>query len=81
MEIHVSPRLADKLTGLAAATGRAPDQIVEEALAGYLEELDATRKRLDNRYDDVKSDRVTTIDGDVAWRRLHEKSKRRRSDG
>ncbi len=79
MEVHVTPETAKKLTELAATTGRAPDQLVEDALAGYLEELVAVRETLESRYDDLKSGRVKPIDGEEAFRRLRDKSAQRRS--
>ena len=79
MEVHVPPELAKKLTDLATTTGRAPDQLVEDALTGYLEELAALRETLDGRYDGLKSGRVKPIDGEEAFRRLREKSAQRRS--
>jgi hypothetical protein len=69
------------LSELAAASGRAPDQLVEDALTGYLEELAALRATLESRYDDLKSGRVAAIEGDEAARRLREKSERRRAGG
>lgn len=79
MEVHVTPELAKKLTDLAATTGRAPDELVQDALAGYLEELAGLRATLDSRYDDLKSGRVKPIEGEEAFRRLREKSEHRRS--
>ena len=81
MEVHVTPETAKKLTDLATASGRAPEEIVEDALAGYLEEMALARKTLDSRYDDLKSVRVKPIDGEEAFRKLREKSERRRSGG
>ena len=81
MEVRVSPQTAKKLNDLSATSGRAPEQIVEDALAGYLEEVASLRKTLDSRYDDLKSGRVKTIDGEEAFRRMREKSERRRSGG
>jgi predicted transcriptional regulator len=54
MQVHVTPETAKKLNDLAASSGRAPNEIVEDALAGYLEEVAAVRKTLDSRYDDLK---------------------------
>lgn len=79
MEVHVPPELVKKLTDLAATSGRAPDQLVEDALAGYLEELAALTETLDSRYHDLKSGRVKPIDGEEAFRRLREKSAQQRS--
>jgi len=79
MQVQLTPELARKLTDLAATTGRAPDQLVEDAVAGYLDELVTLRDALDGRYDDLKSGRVAPISGDDAERRLREKSERRRT--
>ena len=81
MEVHVTPETAKKLNDLAATTGRAPGEIVEDALAGYLEDVAAARTTLESRYDDLKSGRVEPIDGEDAFSRLREKSERRRSGG
>jgi predicted transcriptional regulator len=81
MELQVSPETAKKLNDLAASSGRAPEEIVEDALAGYLQELASVRQTLESRYDDLKGGRVTPIDGEEAFRRLREKSERRRSGG
>ena len=81
MDVQVSPETAKKLSDLAASSGRAPNEIVEDALAGYLGEVAAIRKTLDSRYDDLKSGRVKPIDSEEAFRRLREKSERRRSGG
>jgi predicted transcriptional regulator len=74
MEVHVTPETAKKLKDLATISGRAPEDIVEDALAGYLEEVAAVRKTLDSRYDDLNSGRVKPIEGEDAFRKLREKS-------
>jgi len=79
MDVHVAPEMAKKLTDLAATTGRRADELVQDALAGYLEELALLRDTLDTRYDDLKSGRVQAIDGDEAFARLQQKSEHRRS--
>lgn len=81
MEVNVSAETAKKLSDLAASSGRAPEQIVEDALAGYLEEVASVRETLESRYDDLKNGRVKPIDGEEAFRRLGEKSERRRAGG
>ncbi len=55
MVVNVTPETAKKLNDLAATSGRAPEDIVEDALAGYLEEVTSIRKTLDSCYDDLKS--------------------------
>jgi predicted transcriptional regulator len=81
MELHVTPETARKLKDLAATSGRAPEDILEDALAGYLGEVTAVRTTLDSRYDDLESGRVQPVDGEEAIRRLRDKSERRRSGG
>ena len=79
MDVHVTPEMAKRLTDLAATTGRGADELVQDALAGYLEELTLLRDTLDTRYDALKSGHVQPIDGEEAFTRLREKSEHRRS--
>ena len=79
MEVHVTPATAKKLHDLATTSGRAPEEIVEDALAAYLEEVASVRDTLDSRYDDLKSGRVTLVDGEAVFERLRDKSERRRA--
>jgi predicted transcriptional regulator len=75
MEVHLSQETGSRLRELAAKTGRAPDDLVEDAMAGYLQELAQTREMLDGRYDDLKGGRVKPVDGEEALARLRQKSK------
>jgi predicted transcriptional regulator len=70
MEVHLRPETESPLQELAAKTGRAPDELVEDAMAGYLKELAETREMLDSRYDDIKSGRVKPIDGEAFFEGL-----------
>jgi len=80
MVVHLNPETESRLQELAATTGRAPDDLVEDAMSGYLVELAQVRNMLDSRYDDIKSGRVAPIDGEEAFDRLRQKThKRRRS--
>ena len=81
MEVQVTAETAKRLKDLSATSGRAPEDIVEDALAGYLEEVVSVGKTLDSRYDDLKSGRVKPIDGGEAFTKLREKSEHRRSGG
>jgi predicted transcriptional regulator len=81
MEVQVSAETAKKLDDLASSSGRALNEIVEDSLAGYLEEVTAVRTTVDSRCDDLESGRVTPIHGEEAFKRLREKSERRRSGG
>lgn len=63
---------------LGSNPGRAPDELIEEAMAGYLKELRETREMLDARYDDLKSGRVKATDGETAFNELRRRSRERR---
>lgn len=78
MVVHLKPETESLLQELAATTGRAPDELVEDAMTGYLAELAQVRDMLDGRYDDMKSGRVQPVDGEEAIRRLRQKSQDRR---
>jgi predicted DNA-binding protein len=78
MVVHLKPETESRLRELSATTGRAPDELVEDAMAGYLEELAQLRATLDSRYDEIKSGRVKPLDGEEAFNHLHNKSKDRR---
>ena len=78
MVVHLKPETESRLKELAATTGRAPEDLVEDAMSGYLAELTEVRKMLDGRYDDIKSRRVTPVDGGDAFARLRQMSQDRR---
>jgi predicted DNA-binding protein len=79
MEVQFSPDIQARLDRLANETGRTKDQFVQDAMPGYLDELERTREMVDSRYDDIKSGRVKPIDGEEAFARLREKSEARRN--
>jgi predicted transcriptional regulator len=81
MEVHFSPDLEARLDRLALETGSAKDELVRDALPGYLDELEQTREMLNRRYDDITSGRVQPIDGEEAFTRLRAKSEARRNSG
>jgi predicted transcriptional regulator len=78
MTVHLNPELEKKLDELAVRTGRPAGELVEDAMAGYLDEITSAREILDRRYDDLKTGRVQPIDGEEALARLRERSARRR---
>lgn len=67
MVVHLKPETESRLKELSVTTGRAPEELVEEAMAGYLAELAQTRAMLDDRYDGIKKGRVKPIDGEEAF--------------
>lgn len=80
VQINLTPRTQAKLDKLAHETGRNADELVEDALVGYLGDVDQLREVLDRRYDDLKSGRVGAIDGDVALAQMRQKSRVRRAE-
>jgi len=76
MEVHLNnPDLQAKIDRWVTETGRGPDELVEDAVAGYFEELAQTREMLNSRYDDLKNGEVKPIDGEAFFENL-----RRRED-
>ncbi len=75
MEVHFTPDLQARIDQLISETGYTLDRLVEDAMAGYVAELAATREMLDSRYDDLKTGRVKPIDGEEFFESL-----RRRED-
>jgi hypothetical protein len=74
MEVHFTPETEKKLQDLSVASGRATDDLVEDAMAGYFEEVRQIGETLDSRYDDLESGRVKTIPGDEVEAYFREKS-------
>jgi predicted DNA-binding protein len=73
MELHLTPDLEAKLTQLSAETGRAKEELVQDAMAGYLAELSQVRDTLDARYDDIKNGKTKPLDGEDTFARLRKK--------
>jgi predicted transcriptional regulator len=79
MDVHFKPETESRLQELATQTGRAPDELIKDAIAGYLFALAPARETLDSRYDDIKSGRVKPIDGEEAFGRLRPKGEARQT--
>lgn len=74
MEVRVKPEIQAKLDQMVRESGRPTDELVEEAIIGYFDELEYARKTLDRRYDDLESGRVKPIPGEEVFARLRAKS-------
>ena len=61
MEVHFAREVERKLHELATQSGRGTDELLQDALAGYFDEVAQTRDMLNGRYDDLKSGRVTLL--------------------
>ncbi len=79
MEVHFTPDVEKKLNDLAAQSGRGTAELLQDALAGYFQELAQTRDMLNTRYDELKSGRVKPIDGEEAFARLKAKTEAQRN--
>jgi predicted DNA-binding protein len=73
MELRLEPELAAKVGQWSAQTGRPADELVEDAVANYLQEVDDLRSLLDSRYDDMLSGKVKGVPGEEARRILEER--------
>ena len=78
MEVHFSPELEQKLNDLALESGRPAAELVQDAVAGLVDEFADTRAMLDSRYDDIKSGKVKLIPGDELEAYFREKSENAR---
>jgi hypothetical protein len=79
MEVHLTPDVEKKLSDLAAQSGRGTDELLQDALVGYLDELMQTRGMLNSRYDELKSGKVKPIDGEEVFVRLKAKTEAQRN--
>jgi predicted transcriptional regulator len=75
MEVHFKPETESRLRELASQSGRPTEELLEDALAGYLAEAAELREMLSSRHEDIKSGRVKAIDGEAFFESL-----RRRED-
>jgi hypothetical protein len=74
MEVHLNPETEKKLKDLAAQSGRGTDDLVEDAMAGYVDELLQVRRMLDSRYDDLKSGRAKPRAANAPCRRAENRT-------
>ena len=78
MEVHFTPEVQSKLEQMAREAGRPSEELVEDAVIGYFDELANAREMLDRRFDDLESGRVKAVDGEEAYRLLMERTESRR---
>ena len=74
MEVQFPPDVERKLNELVTQSGRGPTELLQDALAGYFDEVAQTRDLLSRRYDDLESGRVQPIPGDEVESYFREKS-------
>jgi hypothetical protein len=78
MELRLEPVLAAKVEQWSAETGRPAGELVEDAIAGYFNELGELHSTLDRRYDEIAAGCVQPLDGVEAYRLLKEREADRR---
>ena len=78
MEVHFTPEVQSKLEEMARETGRPSEELVEDAVLGYFDELAQAREMLDRRFDDLETGRVQPVDGEEAYRLLMERTESQR---
>jgi predicted DNA-binding protein len=76
MKVHLKPETQSRLNELASQSGRPTDELVEDAMAGYLAEVADVRNLLDTRYDDIKTGRVQPIDGETIFEELRQREEK-----
>jgi hypothetical protein len=75
MDVRLTnPDLQAKIDRWVSETGRGPDELVEDAMAGYFDELAQAREMLNGRYDDLKNGRVKPLSRDELVAHFREKS-------
>jgi hypothetical protein len=79
MHVHFKPDEKAKLEQMARESGRPSDELVEDALIGYFDELAHARETLDGRFGDLESGRPKPINGEEAYRSLLDRTNGRSS--
>ncbi len=74
MEVNFPPEVQAQLERVAEESGCASAELVQDAVAGMLNDLASAREMLDRRYDEMKSGAVKMIDGEEAFRILMDKA-------
>jgi hypothetical protein len=65
MQVHLNnPDLQAKIEQWTSDTGRPAEELVEDVMAGYFNEMAQLHATLDSRYDDIKNGEVKLIPGD-----------------
>jgi len=75
MEVHFAPETEKKLKDLAEQSGRGTaDELIQDVVEGYFDELQQTREMLGSRYDDLKSGRIKPVPGEEVEAYFRERS-------
>jgi predicted transcriptional regulator len=69
-----NPDIQAKLEQWASQTGRPAEELVEDVMTAYFDEMALIRQTLDSRYEDIKSGKVKLVPGDEVIARLRGRS-------
>jgi predicted transcriptional regulator len=78
MEVQFTPDVQAKLDKMALDVGRPSDELVQDAVMSFFDELAFTRETLERRYRELDAGRVQPIDGEEAYHRLMAATEERR---
>lgn len=78
MEVVFSAEVQEQLERMARESGRTEQELVEDAVRGYLRDLAEVREMLDSRYDDVVNGTVETLSAEEVEEYFREKSAKAR---
>jgi predicted transcriptional regulator len=78
MEVQFTPDVQAKLDRMALDVGRPSDELVQDAVMSFFDELTFTRETLERRYRELDAGHVQPIDGEEAYRSLMAKTDKRR---
>lgn len=74
MEVNFTPEIEKKLNELATQSGMTAGELVQDAVAGMIDDLAETRAMLDRHYDDITSGKVKLIPGEEVEAYFRKKS-------
>ncbi len=64
MEVVFEPAVQARLDQIAQESGRASSDLVQDVIAGYVEEVAELRTMLDRRYEEIRTGKVKPIPGE-----------------
>jgi len=68
MDVNLTPDTEKKLLDLAATSGRGTDDLIEDAVAGYYDDVLQTRQHIEEGY--LQAERGALIGGEQAQREI-----------
>jgi predicted DNA-binding protein len=77
VEVLFAPEVQARLDQIARNSGTGAVELVQRAVAGFVEEIGETSELLGARYEEVRSGQVELANGGDVFERLREKSRLR----